>query len=170
MTVKIAARSGRSRHSARTPRRRKTTPNESTWPQVAERTGDLQRLQAVIDQADLFVTGGVIEKFRTEKVNRFAGQAIFDFYAAGSGSIEVGHIHGEKRVVVADGGAQQHGRLLIQLHGHAREVARFGMEQSELAEAQRLDVAVSQNEPVGQFACRFTGVHRHRPHRRPDPV
>ena len=33
MTVKIAARSGRSRHSSRRPRRRKTTPNESTWPQ-----------------------------------------------------------------------------------------------------------------------------------------
>ena len=32
MTVKIAARSGRSRHSSRRPRSRKTTPNESTWP------------------------------------------------------------------------------------------------------------------------------------------
>jgi hypothetical protein len=36
MTAKIAARSGRSRHSSRSPSNRKTTPNESTWPQVTE--------------------------------------------------------------------------------------------------------------------------------------
>ena len=34
MTVQIAARSGRSRHSSRRPSSRKTTPNESTWPQT----------------------------------------------------------------------------------------------------------------------------------------
>ena len=34
MTVKIAARSGRSRHSSRRPSSRNTTPNESTWPQT----------------------------------------------------------------------------------------------------------------------------------------
>ena len=34
ITVKIAARSGRSRHSSRMPSSRKTTPTESTWPQM----------------------------------------------------------------------------------------------------------------------------------------
>ena len=34
ITVRMAARSGRSRHSSRRPSRRKTTPNESTWPQI----------------------------------------------------------------------------------------------------------------------------------------
>ena len=33
--VKIAARSGRSRHSSRRPSSRNTTPNESTWPHTA---------------------------------------------------------------------------------------------------------------------------------------
>ena len=36
MTVQIAARSGWSRHSARRPSSRKTTPKESTWPQRTE--------------------------------------------------------------------------------------------------------------------------------------
>ena len=36
ITVQIAARSGWSRQSSRTPSRRKTTPNESTWPQTTE--------------------------------------------------------------------------------------------------------------------------------------
>ena len=36
ITVQMAARSGRSRHSSRSPRSRKTTPNESTWPHVTE--------------------------------------------------------------------------------------------------------------------------------------
>ena len=33
-TAKTVARSGRSRHSSRTPRSMNTTPTESTWPQM----------------------------------------------------------------------------------------------------------------------------------------
>jgi hypothetical protein len=36
ITAQMAARSGRSRQSSRSPSSRKTTPNESTWPHVTE--------------------------------------------------------------------------------------------------------------------------------------
>src|SRR5580700_4463938 len=68
---------------------------------------DLERLQTVIDQADLLVAGGLVEKFRAEKMDCFAWQALVSFEAGGAvgGGVEIGHIHGEESIVVADGGA-----------------------------------------------------------------
>src|SRR3954452_9483986 len=100
----------------------------------------------------MLVAGGLPQKLCTENVDGTAGQQALAVLRR----IHIRQIDGQEGVVVADGGTQQHGLLLVQPQSKAREMPAFRMEQAELRRAEIFNISVSIEYCEGVSALEHT--------------
>src|SRR5262249_19834099 len=89
---------------------------------------DSRRLKPVIEHTDMIKTTCFSQELGPEDMQHATGQGVVSF----SCGIEVGKIHRQKCVILANRRTQQHSLFLIQPKPEAREIPALCMEESEL--------------------------------------
>src|SRR5215813_2924767 len=102
-----------------------------------EAYGDTRGFRAVVEQTNLDVTTGTPKELQAEDVQRAARNHCAVFVLA----VHVREVDRQKRVVFADGGAQEQWLPPVDVNGELREVAALGVEKTELGRADQFDVA-----------------------------